>query len=159
MIAGSGLKLGLHAHAELLLCMHCWLGSIPGSGLSPILHAHADLLLCIGCWLGSGPSASLKDEASYAGGRIEGEVWLNGHPKEQASFARVCGFVEQTDVCPLQHLCRKSFLLPWRPYEAHAALHCHSPRGSGDQAQCRHAPAIQVQDNCVLRAAEISSKL
>ena len=32
-----------------------------------------------------------------AGGRIKGDVRINGHPKEQASFARVSGYVEQYD--------------------------------------------------------------
>ena len=31
------------------------------------------------------------------GGRIEGDVRINGHPKEQDSFARVSGYVEQFD--------------------------------------------------------------
>ncbi len=33
----------------------------------------------------------------YVGGRIEGDVRINGHPKEQDSFARVSGYVEQFD--------------------------------------------------------------
>lgn len=33
-----------------------------------------------------------------AGGQIEGEIRMNGHPKEQTSFARVSGYVEQNDV-------------------------------------------------------------
>ena len=33
----------------------------------------------------------------FAGGRIEGDVRINGHPKEQDSFARVSGYVEQFD--------------------------------------------------------------
>lgn len=32
-----------------------------------------------------------------SGGRIEGDVRINGHPKEQNSFARVSGYVEQFD--------------------------------------------------------------
>lgn len=32
------------------------------------------------------------------GGRIEGDIRLNGHVKEQTSFARVSGYVEQNDV-------------------------------------------------------------
>lgn len=31
------------------------------------------------------------------GGRIEGDVRINGHPKEQDSFARISGYVEQFD--------------------------------------------------------------
>ena len=34
---------------------------------------------------------------SSVGGRIEGDVRINGHPKEQDSFARVSGYVEQFD--------------------------------------------------------------
>ena len=37
-----------------------------------------------------------------AGGLIEGDIRLNGHPKEQKSFARVSGYVEQFDVRPAQ---------------------------------------------------------
>ena len=33
-----------------------------------------------------------------AGGHIEGDIRMNGHPKEQTSFARVSGYVEQNDV-------------------------------------------------------------
>lgn len=32
-----------------------------------------------------------------AAGKIEGDVRINGYPKEQASFARVAGYVEQFD--------------------------------------------------------------
>ena len=32
-----------------------------------------------------------------AGGRIKGDVRINGHPKDQESFARVSGYVEQFD--------------------------------------------------------------
>lgn len=31
-----------------------------------------------------------------AGGRTEGDIRVNGHPKVQATFARVSGYVEQT---------------------------------------------------------------
>ncbi|KAF6262509.1 ATP-binding cassette transporter [Scenedesmus sp. NREL 46B-D3] len=31
-------------------------------------------------------------------GKVEGQVWVGGHPKEQHSFARICGYVEQTDI-------------------------------------------------------------
>ena len=32
------------------------------------------------------------------GGIIEGDVRINGHPKEQETFSRVSGYCEQTDV-------------------------------------------------------------
>jgi hypothetical protein len=31
-------------------------------------------------------------------GRVEGGMWVGGPPKEQHSFARICGYVEQTDI-------------------------------------------------------------
>ncbi len=31
-------------------------------------------------------------------GRIEGDIFLNGHPKVQSTFARVMGYVEQFDI-------------------------------------------------------------
>ena len=37
---------------------------------------------------------------SCAGGRIEGDVRLNGHPKVAETFARVSGYVEQTGAAP-----------------------------------------------------------
>ena len=35
---------------------------------------------------------------SHAGGRVTGDVRVAGHPQERATFARVSGYVEQTDV-------------------------------------------------------------
>ena len=34
----------------------------------------------------------------HTGGLIEGDIRMNGHVKEQTSFARVSGYVEQNDV-------------------------------------------------------------
>ena len=34
----------------------------------------------------------------HTGGQIEGDIRMNGHVKEQTSFARVSGYVEQNDV-------------------------------------------------------------
>ena len=31
-------------------------------------------------------------------GRMTGDIWVGGHAKEQHSFARVCGYVEQFDI-------------------------------------------------------------
>ena len=38
---------------------------------------------------------------TYAGGKYTGDVRISGHPKEQASFARVSGYVEQFDIVSL----------------------------------------------------------
>ncbi|CAL8462536.1 g2069 [Coccomyxa elongata] len=32
------------------------------------------------------------------GGKVMGDIRLDGHPKEQSTFARVCGYVEQNDI-------------------------------------------------------------
>ena len=37
------------------------------------------------------------------GGKHTGEIKLSGYPKEQASFARVSGYVEQFDIVNFQH--------------------------------------------------------
>ena len=34
----------------------------------------------------------------HTGGHVEGDIQMNGHVKEQTSFARVSGYVEQNDV-------------------------------------------------------------
>ena len=36
-------------------------------------------------------------ECVVAAGKIEGDIRINGHPKQQATFARVSGYVEQFD--------------------------------------------------------------
>ena len=48
------------------------------------------------------------DEASFhtvAGGIIEGDIRINGHPKTQDTFARVSGYCEQFDI----HVSRTSY--------------------------------------------------
>ena len=42
--------------------------------------------------------------AGYAGGRITGDVMINGHPQKADSFARVSGYVEQTGTRPAGNL-------------------------------------------------------
>lgn len=36
--------------------------------------------------------------SAVTGGYIEGELRVGGHPKEQATFARIAGYVEQFDI-------------------------------------------------------------
>ena len=36
--------------------------------------------------------------AARAGGYIDGDIRISGHPKDQRTFARISGYVEQTDV-------------------------------------------------------------
>lgn len=67
------------------------------------LSSRAVLPLCMGLDVGSDkqlfPTAIQLEGLCClsAGGRIEGDVRINGHPKEQNSFARVSGYVEQFD--------------------------------------------------------------
>ena len=47
-----------------------------------------------------------------AAGKIEGDVRVSGHPKVQATFARVMGYVEQTDIhSPNVSCCSKQLAL------------------------------------------------
>lgn len=39
---------------------------------------------------------------THVGGKYTGDVRISGHPKEQASFARVSGYVEQFDIVSLR---------------------------------------------------------
>jgi ABC-type multidrug transport system ATPase subunit len=41
---------------------------------------------------------SLLHHCVITGGYIEGELRVGGHPKEQATFARIAGYVEQFDI-------------------------------------------------------------
>ena len=38
------------------------------------------------------------DCCSHAGGRIAGDIRINGFPREQKTWARVSGYVEQSDI-------------------------------------------------------------
>jgi ABC-type multidrug transport system ATPase subunit len=55
------------------------------------------VLLC--CFAGAGKTTLMDVLAGRkTSGRVEGGIWVGGHPKEQHSFARICGYVEQTDI-------------------------------------------------------------
>ena len=49
-----------------------------------------------------------------AGGIIQGDIRMNGHPKVQATFARVSGYVEQFDVHSPQTTVREALLFSAR---------------------------------------------
>ena len=49
-----------------------------------------------------------------AGGIIQGDIMMNGYPKEQATFARVSGYVEQFDVHSPQTTVREALLFSAR---------------------------------------------
>jgi ABC-type multidrug transport system ATPase subunit len=34
----------------------------------------------------------------FAAGRVSGQIWVNGSPKEQATFTKIAGYVQQEDV-------------------------------------------------------------
>lgn len=44
-----------------------------------------------------------------AGGHIRGEIWVEGHPKVQETFARISGYVEQNDIHSPALTVRESF--------------------------------------------------
>lgn len=44
------------------------------------------------------------------GGYIEGEIKISGHPKEQRTFARISGYVEQNDIHSPQVTIEESLL-------------------------------------------------
>lgn len=52
--------------------------------------------------------------AMSAGGIIQGDIRMNGHPKVQATFARVSGYVEQFDVHSPQTTVREALLFSAR---------------------------------------------
>ena len=45
-----------------------------------------------------------------AAGKMSGDVRISGHPKEQKSFARISGYVEQFDIVSLKTLASKNLL-------------------------------------------------
>lgn len=47
-------------------------------------------------------------------GLVRGDILVNGHPKEQASWARVVGYVEQTDIHSAALTVRESLLFSAR---------------------------------------------
>lgn len=40
-----------------------------------------------------------NDHVAVLGGRIEGEVLVNGHPQEAATLARISGYVSSLPLC------------------------------------------------------------
>ena len=43
-------------------------------------------------------NAKKRVASACAGGYIDGDIRISGHPKDQRTFARISGYVEQTDV-------------------------------------------------------------
>ena len=58
---------------------------------------------------------NMEECAGNAGGVIEGDVRINGHPKQQETFSRVSGYCEQTDVHVSQPWPKGTVLDPY-PY-------------------------------------------
>ena len=83
---------------------------------------------CQGCMLTSAREQVLKRVVRCAAGKITGDMRVSGYPKVQETFARVIGYVEQSDIhsahvrpsphplCTLPCLCIKS------------AVSCHALR-------------------------------
>ena len=83
--------------------------------LEPYMHA-----VCPSGQLGLAPKYLLAAQV-LAGrkttGTIRGDIWVNGHPKVQDTFKRVCGYVEQFG----------AHLLTWCSYmQSVLHLYCHA---------------------------------
>lgn len=61
--------------------------------VSVCLSVHACVLGCVWC-----VCVCVRSVMCDAAGSIEGDVRVSGHPKVQKTFARVMGYVEQTDI-------------------------------------------------------------
>ncbi len=62
---------------------------------------------------------------SHAGGIITGDVRVNGYPKEEKTFARVMGYVEQVCAAP-HHVANAASLMPV-PNQVHSKGSCQMP--------------------------------
>lgn len=111
-----------------------------------------------------------------AGGRIEGDIRINGHPKVQATFARVSGYVEQTGQAlhpavpafMLNRLqdpaaCDCTDLLMGRQHDAsalNAALHLPMQTFTSPSPPCmRHSNSQPICASTILPAARSWSSL
>lgn len=93
-------------------------------------------------------------------GRVEGQVWVDGHPKQQHTFARVCGYVEQTDIHTAR--VRVQLGLPalvlaacWWPCTSSMLL-CYLSPSAASQHQAGRCPAYAVSTS-VKHAASFHS--
>ena len=55
------------------------------------------------------PKAQLQGLQHGTGGLIRGQIWVEGHPKVQETFARISGYVEQFDIHSPALTIRESF--------------------------------------------------
>jgi ABC-type transport system involved in cytochrome bd biosynthesis fused ATPase/permease subunit len=84
-------------------CLGCTLQPCFATGrqaprLMDLLHLHPRPHRCAG---GSGAGkTTLMDVlcGRKTVGEVRGDIWVNGHPKEQASWSRVVGYCEQNDI-------------------------------------------------------------
>ena len=68
----------------------------------------------------------------YAAGKVVGDVRVSGYPKVQETFARVIGYVEQSDIHSA-HVSTQASCCCIKPYEL--LLHCSTP----DEHSQQHA--------------------
>ncbi|KAL3160198.1 hypothetical protein ABBQ32_010959 [Trebouxia sp. C0010 RCD-2024] len=115
-LEGEGMVLPFEPMTMTFKDLHYWV-QIPKEGAKDRDHVHMEgntpwlelllgisgafrpkVLTCLMGVTGAGKTTLMDVLAGRkTGGRIEGEVRINGHPKEQDSFARVSGYVEQFD--------------------------------------------------------------
>ncbi|KAL3141609.1 hypothetical protein ABBQ32_004850 [Trebouxia sp. C0010 RCD-2024] len=115
-LEGEGMVLPFEAMTMTFKDLHYWV-PIPKESARGRAHVHMEggtpwlelllgisgafrpkVLTCLMGVTGAGKTTLMDVLAGRkTGGRITGEVRINGHPKEQESFARVSGYVEQYD--------------------------------------------------------------
>ncbi|KAL0051690.1 hypothetical protein WJX82_000289 [Trebouxia sp. C0006] len=115
-LEGEGMVLPFEPMTMTFKDLHYWV-QIPKEGAKDRAHVHMEgstpwlelllgisgafrpkVLTCLMGVTGAGKTTLMDVLAGRkTGGRIEGDVRINGHPKEQDSFARVSGYVEQFD--------------------------------------------------------------
>ncbi|KAL0021570.1 hypothetical protein WJX77_010078 [Trebouxia sp. C0004] len=115
-LQGEGMVLPFEPMTMTFKDLHYWV-QIPKESARDRAHVHMEgatpwlelllgingafrpkVLTCLMGVTGAGKTTLMDVLAGRkTGGRIEGDVRINGHPKEQDSFARVSGYVEQFD--------------------------------------------------------------
>ena len=115
---------------------HSWHSSSDAPGSDPLQRPSAVAL--IKCLLAVASIAHFPDLrcSTCAGGRITGDIRINGHPQRPETFMRVMGYVEQTDVHMVSSIlscivCRPYALLSFPAWG-------HGARGRAVVPRCLH---------------------
>lgn len=76
---------------------HSWHSGSDAPGSNPVQRPSAVTLICLVAVASIAHSSHLPC-VTCPGGRITGDIRINGHPQRPETFMRVMGYVEQTDV-------------------------------------------------------------